>query len=146
MRASLFLLLIALLFSVRPEAQDRRPEQTASAGDPGASTPANAKTAFAGGPGSAALGSAIAGPENERLRQQIQSTLRNEPSLARSPLDVEVTGSQIVLSGSVPTARDKQTARRIAQSYGNNRSVVDSKVSVQSAGVMPAAQGLQRQR
>jgi osmotically-inducible protein OsmY len=145
MRASLFLLLIALLFSVRPEAQDRRPEQTASAGDPGASTPADAKTASAGGPGSAALGSAT-GPENERLRQQIQSTLRNEPSLARSPLDVEVTGSQIVLSGIVPTARDKQTARRIAQSYGNNRRVVDSKVSVQSAGVMPAAQGLQRQR
>jgi Flp pilus assembly secretin CpaC len=93
-----------------------------------------------------AAGSAVPGSENEKLRGQIQSTLRNEPSLTRCRLEVEVTDSEIVLSGSVPTAREKQTAHRLAQSYGNNRRVVDSKVNVQNAGGQSAAQGGQAQR
>jgi len=83
---------------------------------------------------------AIPNPENEKLRGEIQNTLRNEPSLAGSRLEVNVNDSQIELSGSVPTAREKETARRIARSYGNNRRVIDSKVDVQSGGAQASPQ------
>jgi len=93
----------------------------------------NAQPGSSGG-SSPAIKAAIPSPANEELRGRIQDTLRNEPSLAGSRLDVTVTDSQIELSGNVPTAREKETARRIAQSYGNNRRVVDSKVNVKSGG------------
>jgi osmotically-inducible protein OsmY len=72
--------------------------------------------------------------ENQRLREQILNALRADSSLASSSLNVEVSGSQIVLSGSVPTARERETARRIAQSYGNNRGVRAAEIDVRNAG------------
>jgi hypothetical protein len=100
-------------------------------------TPAPAAVAGSSQPGStgenpSAIRAVIPSPENEKLRGQIQNTLRNEPSLAGSRLDVAVTDSEIELSGSVPTGREKEAARRLAQSYDNNRRVVDSKVNVRS--------------
>jgi osmotically-inducible protein OsmY len=38
---------------------------------------------------------------------------------------VNVTDSTIELSGTVPTGKEKQTAKRIAQSYAGNRKVID---------------------
>jgi len=93
----------------------------------------NAQSGSSGGNPSA-IRAVIPSPENEKLRGQIQNTLRNEPSLAGSRLDVKVTDTQIELSGSVPTGREKEVAHRLVQSYGNNRRVVDSKVDVQSGG------------
>jgi len=121
---------------------DDKPREKVKAGTSPAtgqiSTPGAAaapqKPASTGGKSPAAVSSAMPYPENERLREQVQSTLRSEPSLAGSRLEVNVNDSQIELSGSVATAREKETARRIAQSYGNNRRVVDSKVNVQSGG------------
>jgi osmotically-inducible protein OsmY len=72
--------------------------------------------------------------DNQELRGKIMKTLRAQPALASSSFDIEVSDSQIELSGSVPTAREKEIARRIAQSYGSNRSVVDTKVAVRNAG------------
>jgi len=84
-------------------------------------------------PGLPGISSAPEG-ENQKLREQILNALRADSSLASSSFNVEVSGSQIVLSGSVPTAREKETARRIAQSYGNNRSVGATKIDVRNAG------------
>jgi hypothetical protein len=80
--------------------------------------------------------------DNQELREQILNVLRAHSSLASSSFEVEVSDSQIELSGSVPTAREKEIARRIAQSYGNNRSVADTKVGVRNAGAQstPASQ------
>ncbi len=76
--------------------------------------------------------------DNQKLREQILNVLRAHSSLASSSFEVEVSDSQIELSGSVPTAREKEIARRIAQSYGNNRSVADIKVGVRNAGAQSA--------
>jgi hypothetical protein len=72
--------------------------------------------------------------DNQRLGEQILHVLQGYPSLAGSSFSVNVSDTQIELGGSVPTAREKEIARRIAQSYGNNRSVLDAKVSVRNAG------------
>ncbi len=93
----------------------------------------NSQSGSSGGNPSA-IRAAIPSPENEKLRGQIRNTLRNEPALAGSRLDVEVTDSRIELSGSVPTGREKEVARRLVQSYGNNRRVIDSKVDVLRGG------------
>ena len=101
------------------------PASGAAAGDNSQSTPAS-RLASDG--------------DNQKLREQILKVIQEDSSLASSNLDVEVSDSQIELSGSVPTAREKQTARRIAQSYGNNRGVRDAKVSVRNAGASQGAQ------
>jgi hypothetical protein len=82
--------------------------------------------------------------DNQKLREQILKVLRAHSSLASSSFDVEVSDSQIELSGSVPTAREKEIARRIAQSYGNNRSVADTKVGVRNSGGARSTQASQR--
>ena len=80
--------------------------------------------------------------DNQELRGKIMNALRAQSALASSSFDLEVSDSRIELSGSVPTAHEKEIARRIAQSYGNNRSVVDTKVAVRNAG---QAQGTRAQ-
>ena len=82
--------------------------------------------------------------DNQKLREQILNVLRAHSSLASSSFEVEVSDSQIELSGSVPTAREKEIARRIAQSYGNNRSVADTKVGVRNAGGAQSTPASQR--
>lgn len=76
--------------------------------------------------------------DNQSLRQQIEDALEGDPALAASHISVNVTDSQIELSGTVPTSRDKDNVRRIAQSYGNNRQVVDTKVNAQSRTANPS--------
>ena len=71
--------------------------------------------------------------DNEQIQGRILKALRAQPSLANSSFEVKVSDSKIELSGSVPTAREKETARRIAQSYGNNRNVGDAQVIVRNA-------------
>ena len=76
--------------------------------------------------------------DNQAIQGEIQSALRAQSSLGSSSFEVKVTDSRIELAGSVPTAREKETARRVAQSYGNNRTVEDAKIIVRNA---PAARG-----
>jgi osmotically-inducible protein OsmY len=116
------LLVLALFLSTADAASQQVPN----------SQPATSETAT---PGEAAiLGGLASAGEDQELREQILNALHAHSSLASSTIDVEVSDSRIVLSGSVPTTREKETARRIAQSYGNNRSVVDSKIGVRSIG------------
>ena len=71
------------------------------------------------------------------LRSQIDSALKSDPSLEKSQLNVDVNDTQITLSGSVPSGKEKQTAMRIAQSYAGNRKVKDS-VTVAGKQANPA--------
>lgn len=64
------------------------------------------------------------------LRSQIESAFQSDPTLSNSNLHVNVTDSEITVTGTVPSGKEKQTARRIAQSYGANRKVLD-KIEVQ---------------
>ncbi len=126
MRRRLLLLILALLLSTADAALQQVPD----------SPPAIGEAAILGGPASAG--------DNQELREQILNALHAHSSLASSTIDVEVSGSRIVLSGSVPTAREKETARRVAQSYGNNRSVVDSNLGVRNLGAAQGAAASQR--
>jgi hypothetical protein len=51
--------------------------------------------------------------------------LKKEPTLANSNVNVVVTDTTVELSGSVSTGKEKQTAKRIVQSFAGNRRVVD---------------------
>lgn len=57
------------------------------------------------------------------LQGQIQNALKNEPTLSNDNINVNVTDNTIDLTGSVATGKEKQTAKRIAQSYAGNRKV-----------------------
>jgi osmotically-inducible protein OsmY len=59
--------------------------------------------------------------DSTTLRSQIDSALKSDPSLSNAQLSVDVNATQITLSGSVPSGKEKQTAVRIAQSYAGNR-------------------------
>jgi hypothetical protein len=126
MRSHLLLLILALLLSTAAAALRQVPD----------SSPATGEAAILGGPSPAG--------DNQELRGQILNGLHAHSSLASSTIDVEVSDSRIVLSGSVPSAREKETARRIAQSYGNNRSVVDSKIGVWNIGGTQSTAASQR--
>jgi len=59
------------------------------------------------------------------LQTQIQSALKNEPTLSNDTINVAVTDTEIDLSGTVASGKEKQTAKRIAQSYAGNRKLKD---------------------
>ena len=54
---------------------------------------------------------------------------------------VNVTDSAIELTGTVPSSRDRTTAKRIAQSYAGNRKVTDN-LTVSGGGASPSSSGV----
>lgn len=81
------------------------------------------------------------GTQGDALQSEIENAYSKEPMLANSNVVVKVTASEIDLSGKAENAKQKETARRIAQSYANNRRVVD-KITVNTN---PPAQAPQQQ-
>jgi osmotically-inducible protein OsmY len=63
--------------------------------------------------------------EASELSGQIQNALANEPTLARDSFQVSVNDTQIVVTGTAATGKEKQTAHRIVESFAGNRRVVD---------------------
>ena len=63
--------------------------------------------------------------DSASLKGQLDQAYQSEPSLSGSSIQVDVTDSAIQLTGSVPTGKEKTTAKRIAQSYAGNRRVVE---------------------
>jgi BON domain len=59
------------------------------------------------------------------MQSQIQNALKNEPTLVNDNFTVAVSDDEIDLSGTVATAKEKLTAKRIVQSYAGNRKVKD---------------------
>jgi hypothetical protein len=70
---------------------------------------------------------------NAGLQSRINDALRNEPTLGASHVTANVSNSGIDLSGTVGSAKDKQTAERIASSFDGNRKITDS-IVVTGAG------------
>jgi hypothetical protein len=71
------------------------------------------------------MGSSTTAASSSDLQGQIQNALKNEPTLSSDTVNVNVTDSSIDLNGTVATGKEKQTAKRIAQSYAGNRKVTD---------------------
>jgi len=57
------------------------------------------------------------------IQMQIQNALQKDPTLSSDNITVSVTDDAIELSGTVASGKEKQTAKRIAQSYAGNRKV-----------------------
>ncbi|MGE5110882.1 MAG: BON domain-containing protein [Acidobacteriaceae bacterium] len=80
--------------------------------------------------------------DSTSLKQQLDQAYQSEPSLSGSNIQVDVTDSQVQLTGSVPSGKEKLTAKRIAQSYAGNRKVAD-KLTVSGS---PASQSTTPQK
>jgi hypothetical protein len=76
---------------------------------------------------------ASASAESSSLQKQIDAALKKEPTLANQNVNTVVTDTSVELSGSVSTGKEKQTAKRIAQSFAGNRRVVD-RITVSGRG------------
>jgi hypothetical protein len=63
--------------------------------------------------------------DSTSLKGQLDQAYQSEPSLSGSTIQVDVSDTTIQLTGSVPTGKEKTTAKRIAQSYAGNRKVVE---------------------
>jgi len=66
-----------------------------------------------------------ASTDSSTLQTQIQNALKNEPTLANDNINVNVTDSTIELTGTANSKKERQAAKRIAQSFANNRKVQD---------------------
>ncbi len=102
------------------------------------SAPQNTKPESANGAPSATGMTFAADTDAKTLQGEIDSALKSDPALANSQLNVNVDDSQITLTGTVPTGKEKVTATRIAQSYAGNRRVQD-KVSIAGRQQKPEA-------
>jgi Flp pilus assembly secretin CpaC len=68
------------------------------------------------------------------VKSDIQSAYKNDPDLNNANISVAVTDEAVQLSGSVPNSRDKDMARRIAESFSGNRNVIDGLTVAGGAG------------
>jgi hypothetical protein len=73
-----------------------------------------------------AASSGAAASSSDQVRNDIQTAFRNEPTLTSSNVSVNVTDDTIELNGSAPSSKDRDEAKRIAQSFAGNRRVVDN--------------------
>src|SRR3954470_24891463 len=63
------------------------------------------------------------GLSSAELQQKIEAALRAEPTLSNSNLTVNVKDDEIDVNGTVGTGKERTTASRIVQSFGENRKV-----------------------
>ena len=67
------------------------------------------------------------------LQKQIETQIKNDPSLTESTVSVTVSENAIDLNGTVGSSKAKTNAERIAQSYAQNKKVNDN-LQVTGAG------------
>ena len=79
-----------------------------------------------GAPASSSSSMGSSSTSSDQVKSDIQTAFRNEPTLTSSNIAVNVTDDSIELSGSAPSAKDRDEAKRIAQSFAGNRKVVDN--------------------
>jgi osmotically-inducible protein OsmY len=73
------------------------------------------------------------------LQTSISNAIKNEPTLSGASISVNVTDASIELSGTVANDKQRQTANSLAQSFAQNRKVVDKlTVSKGSSGTAPS--------
>ncbi len=73
------------------------------------------------------------GGDMTTLQKQIETSIKNDPSLTNSTVGVNVSDSAINLNGTVGNSRAKMNAERIARSYAQNRKV-NNNLEVTGAG------------
>ena len=96
--------------------QQQTPTQPATPDQPGSTSgQATGTTGMEAGAGS-----------DQGLQGEINTALKNEPSLASDTVTANVTSDSIVLSGNVASEKEHKTAKRIAQSFTNNKKLVDN--------------------
>jgi len=114
---------------------DQNPGAAANATTQNPSAEDNGRASDAGQSGSVASpagqsGSASTTGANsespDQVKKDIQTAFTNEPTLSSSSITVDATSDTITLSGSAPSEKDRDEARRIAQSFAGNRKVVDN--------------------
>jgi osmotically-inducible protein OsmY len=110
---------------------------TSGTGTSAVGTSASGTTAAGAAPAPAGAPSVI---NSDQVKSDIQSAYKNDPDLNNANINVAVTEQAVQLSGSVPNSRDKDMARRIAESFSGNRSVVDS-LTVAGGGASSNASG-----
>jgi hypothetical protein len=76
--------------------------------------------------------------DSASLKGQLDQAYQSEPSLSGSSIQVDVSEAAIQLTGSVPTGKEKTTAKRIAQSYAGNRKVVEKLTVTGKSNSSPA--------
>jgi len=102
--------------SSAPSTPQQTPTQPATPEQPGSTSgQATGTTGMEAGAGS-----------DQGLQGQINTALKNEPSLASDTVSANVTFDSIVLSGNVASEKEHKTAKRIAQSFTNNKKLVDN--------------------
>lgn len=113
----IFVLALALAYAA---------SQTSSSGSSPSQTPAQPPSTNQTTPATTAAtapDSQTSSGAGGELQGQIQNALKNEPTLANDNISVSVTDTEIDLSGTVASGKEKLTAKRIAQSYAGNRKV-----------------------
>jgi osmotically-inducible protein OsmY len=85
-------------------------------------------------------GSSATATSSTDVQGQIQSALKNDPSLSNATITVSVTDDAVDLTGTVASSDEKRAARKIAKSYAGNRKIKDHlTVSGGSKGAPPGA-------
>ena len=129
--------------STNPAASPNAAQQTPATEDNSASqsqvppsTDAGSSAGIASPAGQAGSTDTSATAESsDQVKSDIQTAFRNEPTLTSSSVSVDVTADTITLSGTAPSQKDRDEAKRIAQSFAGNRKVVDNvKVSGMGTG------------
>jgi osmotically-inducible protein OsmY len=83
--------------------------------------------------GSQSGSTGAAASTDDQLQQQIQTALKNEPTLSNDSINVNVAADKIELSGTAASGKEKKTAQRIAESYAGNRKV-ENHITVSGQG------------
>jgi osmotically-inducible protein OsmY len=97
------------------------------------STAPQASTPEAGSMQQSGANPASAGANTLTLQKQIETQIKNDPSLTDGTVSVNVGESSIDLTGTVGSNKAKMNAERIAQSYAQNRKV-NNNLQVTGAG------------
>ena len=83
-------------------------------------------------------GTASGSESSDQVKNDIQTAFHNEPTLTSSNISVDVASDSVTLSGTAPSQKDRDEAKRIAQSFAGSRKVVDNvKVSGTGASTTP---------
>lgn len=120
------------------------PSSTVGAGTPASPPPPHMPTARATSPQSQphqpAFG--LTNVDTASLASRINTALKNNPTLAKNNVMVNVGDQGVEVTGTVDTGKEKLTAMRIAQSYAGNFKVVDR---ITLAGQAPGTNAQQQQ-
>jgi osmotically-inducible protein OsmY len=105
------------------QSQSTQPQQPQSGQSGTAQSPSTSQSPPTEPASSQQAPGATAAAASGDIQMQIQNALQKEPTLSNDNISVSVTDDAIELNGTVASGKEKQTAKRIAQSYAGNRKV-----------------------